>query len=285
MQPEVDHLLDVARCKHRHIEARQHEIRVAGVDGGTRVRVVSRDGQHAAVPAYAAKVGVVQGVGGAVDAGRLAVPHAEHAVVLGAGHRVQRLGAEHRCRRQFLVQAGMKNDVVFVQMLPVAQHLVVHPADRRARVAADIAGRVQPVAHIQPSLVEHQPQQGLHAVEVDRSLFDGIAVIQRQQVLEVCHGIHGKLPGRVSAMLRTWRRRGIVRNDENDPRARCPAPGGPKGRARRRRPGAATGAARTRAPRHACECRGRRGGYRPPPGRLPARPPVPGPTSSPFAPA
>ena len=59
-----------------------------------------RAGEHA----------VADGVVGAVEAGSLAVPHAEDAVVLALGARVGELAAHHRRGRELLVDAGPHHD-------------------------------------------------------------------------------------------------------------------------------------------------------------------------------
>ena len=210
MQSEVEHFLDVARRQDGHEEAGEDDVRIARVNRGTCMRVVARNRQHATVLAYAAEVGVAERIGGAVHARRLAVPHAEHTVVPGARHRVQGLRAEYRGGGQFFIQAGLEHDVVVVQVLLVAQHFVVHTAYRRARITRYEPGGVKPVALVQPALVDHQAQQGLHAIEVDPAVLDGVTVVQRQQVLYVGGGIHlgyGRSDLARSASFKQWCRR------------------------------------------------------------------------------
>ena len=107
---EVDRLLRVAGEQERHVQvdhrgvARRRQRRRLGA------RVVADDGDHAAVRRGAGEHGVADRVAGAVDARALAVPDAEHAVVLAVVERDGELAAHHRGRRELLVDAGLVDD-------------------------------------------------------------------------------------------------------------------------------------------------------------------------------
>ena len=77
--------------------------------------VVAHQGEHAAVLRGAGEIGVAEHVAGAVDARPLAVPHAEHAVVLALAAQFGLLRAPDRGRGEVLVQAGLEQDVVLVE--------------------------------------------------------------------------------------------------------------------------------------------------------------------------
>ena len=74
--------------------------------------VVAGQRHHAAVLGRAGVVRVLEDVAPAVDARALAVPHAEHAVVPGAGIEMDLLGAPQGGRGQVLVDARLEFDVV-----------------------------------------------------------------------------------------------------------------------------------------------------------------------------
>jgi len=103
---------------------------------------------------------------------------------------MQRLRAEHRGGRQLFVETRLEDDVVLLELVAVLEHHVVDAADRRAGVARHVACRVQAGTHVGPALVDHEPQQRLHAVEVDPALLDVVAVVQRGQERGFGHGIH-----------------------------------------------------------------------------------------------
>ena len=77
--------------------------------------VVAHQGEHAAVLRGAGEIGVAEDVAGAVDARALAVPHAEHAVVLALAAQLGLLRAPDRGGGEVLVEAGLEEDVVLVE--------------------------------------------------------------------------------------------------------------------------------------------------------------------------
>jgi len=83
-QAHIENILHTGRVQHRH--HRGHEFQFRAVRQGRRAAgmVIGGQGQHAAVLRGAGGVAVLEHVAAAVDAGAFAVPHGEHAVVLGA---------------------------------------------------------------------------------------------------------------------------------------------------------------------------------------------------------
>ena len=73
--------------------------------------VVAHQRQHAAMLGGAGEIGVAEHVAGAVDAGPLAVPDGEHAVVLAFAAQLRLLGAPQRGGGELLVDAGLEQDV------------------------------------------------------------------------------------------------------------------------------------------------------------------------------
>ena len=80
--------------------------------GGFRRVVVAHQREHAAVLRGAGEIGVAEHVAGAVDARALAVPHAEHAIVLALAAQLGLLRAPQRGGGEVLVEAGLEEDVV-----------------------------------------------------------------------------------------------------------------------------------------------------------------------------
>ena len=77
--------------------------------------VVAGQAQHAAVLGRARGIAVAEHVAAAVDAGALAVPDADHAIVPGARRQVELLRAPDRGGREVLVHAGLEFDVVLLR--------------------------------------------------------------------------------------------------------------------------------------------------------------------------
>src|SRR4029079_17674528 len=85
--------------------------------GGLAGVIVARDQQHAAMLGSARRVRVLEDVPATIDAGALAVPHAEDAVVLGALEDAHLLRAPYGRRGELLVDAGDEVDVVAAQVI------------------------------------------------------------------------------------------------------------------------------------------------------------------------
>jgi len=75
-------------------------------------------------------VGVLHGVHGAVEAGTLAVPESEYAVVAGTGEQIELLRAPDDRRRQFLVHCRLEVDVIILEMTGGFPERAVEPAQR-----------------------------------------------------------------------------------------------------------------------------------------------------------
>ncbi len=132
----------------RRIEDRDHHIdeMIFGlVRGGRRFGgvVVPHEGEHAAMPGAAGEIGVAKHVAGAVDARTLTVPEAEHAVVSAFVAQLCLLRAPQRGGGELLVESGLEQNVGRAQMRLGALELLVEPAQGRAPIAGDIAGRIE----------------------------------------------------------------------------------------------------------------------------------------------
>ena len=90
----------------------------------------------------------------AVDARALAVPDAEHAVVLALAAQLGLLRAPQRGGGEVLVEAGLEHDVVRREHAARALELLVEPAERRAAIAGDVAGGIEAGAAV--ALLLHQ---------------------------------------------------------------------------------------------------------------------------------
>ena len=111
-------------------------VRLMRDGGGFGAVVVAGKTQHAAVFRRARGIAVAEHVAAAVDAGALAVPDADHAVMLGAGREIELLRAPDRGGGEVLVHAGLEFDVVLLEMFSRGEQLLVIAAERRAAIAA-----------------------------------------------------------------------------------------------------------------------------------------------------
>ncbi len=100
--------------------------------------IVAAEREDAAVAGGAGGVGLLQHVARAVDAGRLAVPHAEDAVVVDAlAVKADLLRAPDGGGAELLVHPGLEVDVEGIEPRGVAFELLVDAAQRRAAIAGN----------------------------------------------------------------------------------------------------------------------------------------------------
>ena len=147
--------------------------------------VVTGEDEHAAVLGRARGIAVPEHVAAAVDAGALAVPDTDHAIIFGAGRQIELLRAPDRGRREVLVHAGLKLDVVLFEVFSRGEQLLVVAAQGRTAVAGDEACGIQARGAVAPDLRHRQADQrldtgqkyvagalGIFLIETDRTLVD-----------------------------------------------------------------------------------------------------------------
>ena len=132
---EADDLLGRARVEHRQAVAGERALGDARDGGGLAAGVVAGEHQHPAGRVGAADVAVAQRVARAVDAGRLAVPDADHAVDAAAVAGHLDLAAPDRGGGQLLVHGGHEREARVLLQLGGAGEGLVEPAERAALVA------------------------------------------------------------------------------------------------------------------------------------------------------
>ena len=149
--------------------------------------VVAGQTQHAAVFGRTRRIAVAEDVAAAVDAGALAVPDADHAIIVGAGREIELLRAPDGGRRQVLVHAGLEFDVVLVEVLAGGEQLLVVAAERRAAIAGYEAGGVEPRGAVAADLRHRQPHQRLDSGQEDVAGALGVFLIETDRTLVDSH--------------------------------------------------------------------------------------------------
>src|SRR5690606_8098700 len=157
--------------------------------------VVAGGDEHAAVPRRARGVTVLERIAGAVDAGTLAVPQPEHAVVARAGEEARLLRAPDRRRREILVQPRLEADIGRVEILLRTPQLAVETAERRAAIAGDEAGGRQAGAPIEVAPGQQQANDRLQPGNEQRATLLPIALIQ---ILDSAHPLAALPGGKIS---------------------------------------------------------------------------------------
>jgi hypothetical protein len=194
-QAKIQHVLHVGRRQDRHLEILEGELGLGRQRRGLAAVVVAGHRQHPALAPGPGEIGVLERIAGAVDAGRLAVPHAADTVVEGAGEQVGLLAAPDRGGGQVLVEAFLEDDLVVGEHPVSPVRLLVEAAQRRAAIAGDETRGVEASAQIQAALIEHHPDQGLHPGDEDPAGFQRVFVVQGH--FGVAHGVY---PSPVAAL-------------------------------------------------------------------------------------
>ena len=140
--------------------------------------VVAHQRQHAAVLGGAGQIGVAEHVAGAIDAGALAIPHAEDAVVLALAAQLGLLRPPDGSRGQVLVDAALKTDIALLEEGPGALELGVEPAERRPAVTGDKSRGAKTVAAVELSLHQAEPHQGLEAGDENTAMAKVVFVVE-----------------------------------------------------------------------------------------------------------
>lgn len=180
MEPEVEDILRVGRVQRRYRQVR--ECRLAGTRHagglGTRIITDQRDGATGRVGAH--QVRVTEGVGGAVETGRLAVPDAHHTVAAGRAGLAGQLAAHDGGCGELLVQPGLVDDVVLVQQRPMPGQLDVVPGERGSLIPRYERRGAKPVQVVVPRPVEENADESLDPGEVHDAFFTAIAIVQAE---------------------------------------------------------------------------------------------------------
>ena len=141
--------------------------------------VIPRHRQHAALGEHAREIGVFEGIAGAIDAGGLAVPHTEHAIVESAGEQIGLLAAPDGGGGEVFVEALFEHHLGGLQVFGGARGLLVEAPQRRAPIAADEAGCMQPSRLIQPVLVHQHTQKRLDPGDEHPTVCEQKFVVER----------------------------------------------------------------------------------------------------------
>ena len=173
---EVERLLDVAGEQDRHVQIDQRGVAGAGQRRGLGLRIVADDGDDATTVRRPGEDGVANGVAGAVEPRRLAVPDADNAVVALVAERVDELTAHHRGGGELLVDTGTDDDRQVGHGGRSGRRFLLERPDRRALIAGDERRRVQAEAPVDAQLVGRQAGDGLHPGEEDAALLEAEAI-------------------------------------------------------------------------------------------------------------
>jgi hypothetical protein len=151
--------------------------------------IVAGKAEHAAIFRRARGVAVPKHVAAAVDAGALAVPDADRAIVSCTGRQVQLLRAPDRGGRQVFVHAGLKFDVVLLEVFSRGEQLLVIAAERRTPVSRHKTRGIETGGAIAADLSHRQADQRLDSGQEDVARPLGVFLIETDRTLVDSHSI------------------------------------------------------------------------------------------------
>ena len=178
----IEQLLHPGRVQDRAHHVYEGEFGLVRDCGGFGRVVVAHQGEDAAISGGAGLVGVAEDIARAVDAGALAVPDAEDAVVLALAAHLGLLRTPEGGRGELLVQPWLEDDMRGVELLLGLVEIEVEPGDRGAAVAGDEARGVEARAAVALALHQEQPDDRLRTREKDPLLREVVLVVERYGV-------------------------------------------------------------------------------------------------------
>ena len=179
--------MDAGGVEIGHQRGDEGVVRLMRHGGGFGAVVVAGQTQHAAVLGRARGIAVAEYVAAAVDAGALAVPDADHAIVPGAGRKIELLRAPDRGRGEVFVHAGLELDVVLLEVFSRGEQLLVVAAERRAPVSRDETRGIEAGGAVAADLGHRQANQRLDPGHEDMAGALGVFLIETDRTLVDSH--------------------------------------------------------------------------------------------------
>ncbi len=121
---------------------------------------------------------MTEDVAGAVDAGTLAVPHGEHAVVFALATEFRLLRAPDRGRGQVLVNAALETDIVLAEKRGGALKLAVQSAKWRSAITGDVACGIEAVTPVQLLLHQAESHQRLEPGDKHMAVAEIVFIVE-----------------------------------------------------------------------------------------------------------
>src|SRR5689334_2536389 len=136
--------------------------------------VVTGEEEHPTMRRRPGGVAMLQDVATAVDAGSLAVPQGEDAVVFRPREQHDLLASPDRRRAELLVDRRLELYVVALEKSPRAPQALIEPAQRRTPIARDKTGGVETRRGVALSLHHRQTHQRLGTGQINPSPLQSI---------------------------------------------------------------------------------------------------------------
>ena len=179
VEAKIDVVLDARRVQCRDPAMDERVFALVRDRRGLGSRVVARQREDTAVGGRTRVVRMLEGIAGAVDAGPLAVPQAEDAVVAWLRVEVRLLRSPDGGGGQVFVHARLEVDLMTNQVILGLPQGHVECAEGRPAVARDEPRRIEPGRRVARVLEHGQAHERLDAGQVDASRLAGVAILER----------------------------------------------------------------------------------------------------------
>ena len=179
VQAEVEDFLGAGRIEHRNGAVVQGELALMRDRRTLGNVIVAGQSHRSAMFPRAREIGMAHGIAAAVQAGTLAVPDANGAIVERVRKGLEELAAHDRRKRELFVDAGHEADLVLSEEAAGSLQRQVVTAQGRSLVARDQAACSQALAAVPAHLLDRQADKRLDARHIGRAGFQDVLVIER----------------------------------------------------------------------------------------------------------
>ena len=170
---------DAGRVQRRHEPGHERDVRLVRHRGGDAAVIVAGDDEDAAMRRRAVGIAVLERVAGTVDARPLAVPEPEDALDLAVRIGLDLLRSQNGGRGEVLVDRRQELDAEIRCQVAGPPHLQIERAERRAAIAGNEPGGLQPGCAVAARLVERGADKCLRAGQENTAVFLCVAIRKR----------------------------------------------------------------------------------------------------------
>ena len=189
MYAQIEVFLYACRIQNRNHRTDEFVVRLMRQRRGFCAVIIARNQQDATMFRSARMVRVLEHITATIYPRPLAVPHGEHAVVLGLRVQIQLLRAPYGCSSQLFIYTWHKRNVRFCEMLFCFPSVLVNRAEWRAAITGKEAARVEPRVFVNLPLQHHEAQKRVRAVHVHTARRQRKTVVERDVRDGLLHGL------------------------------------------------------------------------------------------------
>ena len=170
-QTHLDELMDRRRVKRRDHRGREKMLGLVRYGRRFGRVIVARQRENPAMGCGSCGIAVLEGVARTRNAGALAVPDADDAIVFRTRRQMCLLRSPNSGCSEVFVNAGLEDDVVLAEALFLAHQDLIVPANGRAAIPGDKGCGIQPCRAVASHLDKGQAGQRMQTVHKDAAMF------------------------------------------------------------------------------------------------------------------